>query len=372
MIQFRAQASLIFSRAIYLTVLSCFGISTVHAADDEIRIGVTVPLTGDLATYGNLIRDGVELAVADLREAGMKVTVKHEDVPLPGQVALSAIQKLVVQDKIQGLAGNFWNPAIPIMAPVLTKNKILSFHSAAADDLILNAGDFIVSTNTKIKDEAFRLAEYAFNDLKAKTACVLFISTTFGDHYQQHFIERFTALGGKVLSVDKTNLGDSDLNSPLLKVRGLHPDVFFAAYFGNNLGLVLKQARQIGVKQQILSVYESEDPSVISVAGPAAEGLRFFVGEAESETEAVKGFRTRFQNRFGYEPRILGANAFDATKILVHALSECKGDTECAKAAAYRTKDYDGASGTFSIDTEGAAKKSFILKTVKDGKFVRM
>jgi branched-chain amino acid transport system substrate-binding protein len=346
--------------------------SAVRAGEEEIRIGATLPLTGDLASYGNLIKDGIELALSDLRAEGLNVKVFYEDVPAPGPAALTAVQTLINTDHVQGIAGNFWNPAIPIMAAPILQNRILTFHTAAADDLILNAGDYIVSTNTKIKDEAYKLAEYAYNTLHARTACVLYISTTFGDHYQMHFIERFTKLGGKILSLDKTNLGDSDLRTPLTKVRSLNPDVFFAAYFGNNLGLVLKQAREIGVKQQILSVYESEDPSVLSVAGPAAEGLRFFVGEAESETPSVKDFRVRFEARFHYAPRVLASNAYDATKILVHALDQCRGSTECAKDEVYLVKDYDGASGKLTIDSEGGAEKPFVLKTVRDGKFVRM
>ena len=358
--------------AILLAVLQFFIVQSSQADENEIRLGATLPLTGDLATYGNLIRDGIRLAISDLKKEGITVSVQFEDVPLPGPIALTALHKLIDSDHIQGLAGNFWNPAIPIMAPALMKNKILTFHTAAADDLILNAGDYIVSTNTKIKAEAYQLAEYAFNNLHAKTVAVLFISTTFGENYQKHFVERFTELGGKVLSVDKTNLGDVDLHPSLLKVRSLNPDLFFAAYFGNNLGIVLKQAREVGIKQQILGVYEAEDPSVIEVGGAAAEGLRFFVGEAVVETKKVKEFKNNFESSFGFQPRILAANSYDATIILSRALSKCGGNTECAKNLVYKTVDFDGASGKFSIDSEGAAAKEFVLKTVKDGKFVRV
>ena len=359
------------SAVLFLGLISCTVLPNRGLAE-EIRIGATVPLTGDLATYGTLIKDGIELAASELRSEGHDLKVFYEDVPTPGPVALTAVNKLISQDKVQGIAGNFWNPAIPIMAPVIMRNKIPTFHTAAADDLILGAGDYIVSTNTKIKDEAFRLAEYSWNDLHAKTASVLFISTTFGDHYQQHFIERFQQLGGKILFVDKTNLGDSDLKASLLRVRSSNPDVFFAAYFGNNLGITLKQAREVGIQQQILGVYESEDPSVIETAGAASEGLRFFVGQSESATPAVTSFESKFRERFHYPSRILGANAYDATRILVTALAKCHGDSECTKAEIYRVQDYDGASGRFSIDREGAAQKPFVLKSIKDGKFVQL
>lgn len=354
-----------------LLLFSTLPVQTVFS-ETEIRLGATLPLTGNLATYGSLIKDGIELAAEELRTEGVNVKIIYEDVPVPGPAALTAINKLVGENKIHGLAGNFWNPAIPIMASVIMKNKIVSFHTAAADDLILEAGDYIVSTNTKIKDEAFHLAEYAFNELGARKASVLYISTTFGDHYQTHFINRFKELGGEIAFVDKTNLGETDLKATLLRVRSSKPDIFFAAYFGNNLGITLKQAREVGIQQPILSVYESEDPSVIETAGKASEGLRFFVPEPEVESEKVATFRANFKKRFQYEPRVLGANAYDATQLLVRALLKCNSESECAKDEIYKTKEYDGGSGLFSIDREGAAKKSFVLKTVKDGKFVRV
>lgn len=345
-----------------------------HAEEESrspLRLGATLPLTGDIASYGNLIRDGIELAISDLKDKGIPAIVQYEDVPSPGPGALTAIRKLTATHEIQGLAGNFWNPAIPIMAPAIVKYKVLAFHTAAADDPILTSSDYIVSTNTKIRDEAYRIAEYSYNDIAARTACILYIGTNFGENYRRHFSKRFSELGGTVVYTDLTKLGESDLKPALGKVKSSSCDVFFAAYFGTNLGQVLKQAGMIGLKKPTLSVYEAEDPSVTEVAGSAAEGLRFFVPEPLVEQEVTKDFNRRFTARFGYNPRILASNAYDATMILAMSLSECNGDTECAKAKIYQIHDYAGVSGTFSIDSEGAAKKSFVLKVVKDGRVVR-
>jgi branched-chain amino acid transport system substrate-binding protein len=257
------------------------------------------------------------------------------------------------------------------MAPSILQNKIVSFHTAAADDLILAAGDLIFSTNTKIRDEAARVADFAFRDLHARSACVLYIGTTFGENYQKHFAAHFAELGGTVAYSELTKLEDSDLRGVLTKVKNSSCDVFFAAYFGTNLGLVLKQAHSIGVRKTTLSVYEAEDPSVIEVAGEAAEGLKFFVAEPMVDNEITTSFKNRFTKQFGYAPRILASNAYDATTILALKLSQCKGDSECAKNKIYEIRDYVGVSGTFSIDPDGAAQKTFVLKTVKNGRFVR-
>ena len=337
----------------------------------EIRLGATIPLSGEYSTYGKLIQDGVELAREDLIMAGHNVSIIYEDLPLPGKQAITAIRKLITEDKIHGLAGNFWNPALPTMAPLLMRNRILSFHTAAADDLILAAGDYIFSTNAKVKDEAKALADLAYHKYGAKKVVVLYVATTFGEDYSKHFKAHFEKNGGKVIFLDMTMLGSSDNRTVLSKVKGLDPDLYFFAHFGTNLGIMLKQARQLGIKKPILSVYEAEDPSVLKAAGVYAEGLKFFVAEAKEQGSQQENFLARFKKRYEYLPGILGKNAYDATLLLTKTLVLCDLEPECTKEKLYQVKNYPGISGTFSIDKEGAAKKDFVLKTVRDSKFVR-
>ncbi len=357
---------------IYLYILLQFlFLSTLYAeTEPEIRLGATIPLTGDFATYGTQIKNGIECAADELRNRGHNILVIYEDVPYPGPKAVTAIKKLSSANKIHGLAGNFLNPAIPAMAPIINRHKILAFHTAIADDLILNAGDYIVSTNAKIKDEASKLATYARKTLKANTAAILYITTTFGENYSKHFANQFEKLGGRILYNETTAIGDNDLKPVLSQVKAKKPDIFFAAYFGTNMGNVLKQAAHLGIDMPILGVYETEDSSVLEIAGASAEGVRFFVPESNAPYAELSQFIAKYQQKFNSDPLILAKNSYDATRILVNALSQCKLDTECAKEKIYDIADYKGASGIFSIDGDGAATKNFVLKTVRNGKFI--
>lgn len=337
-----------------------------------ISLGATLPLSGEIAPYGILIRDGIELAASDLSKEGINITTAYEDVPAPGPSALSSFNKLIIDKRIQGLVANFWNPVIPIIAPAVKHFNTIVFHSAAADDLILDAGDTIFSTNSKIKDEALKLANFAYNQLGASSSCILYVGTSFGENYNKHFSDQFQSLGGKVSYSELSKLGERDLRTVLTKIKYNSCQVFLAAFFGTNLGLVLKQAKEVGISKPIISVYEAEDPSVIEVAGDAAEGLRFFAPEATIETNSIKDYKLRFIQKFGYAPRILASNAYDATIILSKAINQCKADRDCIKNKIYSIKNFEGMSGTFSIDADGAARKEFVLKTVKDGKFQRI
>lgn len=92
----------------------------------------------------------------------------------------------------------------------------------------------------------------------------------------------------------------------------------------------------------------------------------------EKDYPEITEFKQKYNAKHGEDPMILANNAYEATKILVKALASCKGDTKCARDKAYQIKDFPGASGIISIDPDGGAQKSFVLKTVKNGKFVRV
>jgi len=340
------------------------------AARDPLRFGVLVPLTGPSATYGRLIRDGVELAVSDLKARGLPVEVYYEDTPVPDARAAAAIHNLITYRKLDALAANFFNPVMVIAAPAVMRARIPAFHTAAADDHILTAGEYILSTNTAIHDEAAALAEYAYQGLGARTAAVLSVTTTWGESYASHFAHRFTELGGRVVYDQTSKLGETDLRTLVLRAKAKNPDVLMAGHFGEGLGLILRAVRELELRQVVLGTYETEDPSVLEVAGEICDNqVRYYVpGDEPQHREAVE-FRRRFFERFHYAPRVLAANAYDAVTLAAEALQACGRERRCALELLYRTRGRPGASGVFSMQTTRAAKKEFVLKTIRSGAF---
>jgi len=354
---------------LFLVLLLLFpSLLVADSVNESIRVGVTVPLTGDFASYGELVRKSVELAADDLKAEGILVDLWFEDACIPSQ-AVSAINKLVSLNQIQILAANFCVIAMPAMAAVIERNEIIAFHSAATSDSILEAGDSIFATNGRVRDEAILAAEYAYNVLNARSAGILYITTDFGEDYNSYFSSRFKELGGRILSSDSSPIGVNDFRAELTRLRRLEPDVIFAAHLGMTLGVLLRQVRDAGLRQQVLGVYEAEDMSVVETAGHYANGLRFFVPEPIAKTDAVEKFRKRFEAKYGTKAGILGSNAYDATVIAVRAFAECKKDAGCARNKIYAIEDYDGVSGVFSIEPDGGAKRAFVLKEIQDGKF---
>lgn len=342
------------------------------AAGPEIVLGATIPLSGNAATYGKLIRDGLTLAEEDLKRDGFYLRLVLEDVATPGEPAITALRKMLAVDHIDGVVANFYNGNIPAMAPIIQHSKIPTFHTAIADDFILRSGEYVFSTNGTVAAEAAMMTDYARETLHAKTAAIFFVGTPFGENYAEHFQADFERAGGKVLFRAIAPLGKDDFRTELARVRSLRPDVIIAAHFGPGLGALLKQLGDSGNRTPVVGVYEAEDPSVVHAAGSGAEGMHYFEPEPMTDSEKRAAFRRRFTDRFGYSPRVLAANAYDAAMLMTKAMTRCQKEKSCVLAELKGVQSYDGASGIFSIAGNRAADRPFTLKTYEGGTFLAL
>lgn len=360
-----------FSAGLFILALTAIPTQTAIADNAAtVKLGATLPLTGNLASYGERIQQGALLAINDLKASGVDVSFSPEDTPMSGPGVLSVFRSLVDSKQIKGIAGNFSNVAMLNMASALAKDHIIAMHTAAMDDDILAASHgWIFSTNTRVRDEASKLAQHAY-ELGARKAAVITIQTNFGEGYRKHFKAAFEKLGGKVVADETYQLGDLDYRTQITRLKATEPDIVFAATFGHFLGLTLKQARAARMETKFLSVYESEDTSVIEAAGKSADGLQYFVSYNPQPDTQAEELRRRYRDQFHMEAGSFALNAYDATTLLTRALATCTLDSECAKQSLHKVKDYAGASGTITIGEDGAADRAFYLREIRDGKFI--
>ncbi len=212
------------------------------------------------------------------------------------------------------------------------------------------------------------MARYAFDSGYLRVAIVT-IETNFGLEYRKHFKSAFERLGGGVVADESYQLGELDYRTQLARVKAAKPDAIFAATFGHFLGLTIRQARELGEKAQILSVYEAEDNSVLSAAGHHAEGVRYFVSYNPIGTEASLQVRNRLAQLLGKAPSTFSLNAYDGTTLLAKALISCQGRGACVSDRLRSVKAYAGVSGVFSIAADGAAERPFYLREIRGGRF---
>lgn len=342
----------------------------IKAAITHVTIGALVPITGHLSAIGEQMRNGMEMAKADLIAAGTvkSLNIIYEDACSEASSWVAA-KKLVEQDRINIIASSFCIFGQDAIMPFTEANKIIIFNTAGNSKELLNK-KYGFSTHTTVEHEGMAAADYAYQKMNARTAAIIHLDSSFGRGYRDGFTKEFESLGGKVLYTEPKHPVSEDFYGALQKIKQLNPDVIFISHFGGSLGHAIKEARELGIQSKIIGEYESEDATVIRLAREAAEGMVISYPEEIPLTPKMKQFEKQYQEKYGEAPNLLAKNAYDAVMLSVTNYVVCKANTDCIAKKLEQTKNYDGASGVISVNADHSVMKPIHFKIIQNGQFI--
>jgi len=345
------------------------------ADDSVLRIGEYGALTGDIATFGQTTHEGVALAVKEINAAGgvngkQVQLITEDDQGKPEQAALVA-EKLITRDQAHVLVGEVASSNSLAAAPIAQRHKVPMVSPSSTNPKVTQQGDYIFRVCFIDPFQGKVMAKFAQETLKAKTAVILRDQKSdYSIGLSDVFSREFTAMGGKILADKAYVAGDVDFKAQLTSFRELKPDVVYVPGYYSEVGLVAKQARQLGLKQPLLGGDGWESEELYKIGGAALEGCYFSNHSAPDSSEpAVKDFVARFQKEYGHAPGALAMLGYDAVKVVAEAAAKAKSwrgaDLRDALAA---TQGFKGVTGTISMDANRDAVKSAVVLQIKKGK----
>jgi branched-chain amino acid transport system substrate-binding protein len=347
-----------------------------RSPSQTLRIGCITPLTGEGATYGAATKRGLDLAVEKVNSAGgvngKKIEVIYEDDQMNPRTATSAIQKLISIDKVPVIIGAFGSSITLAIAPIAEKSRVVLFTASSTADAIKDAGDYIFRNVPPNSAQGKTAAEFARSSLKAQSACIFHMNNDYGVSLTTSFRSTFEGSGGKILSIETYNPGAIDFRAQLTKIRSLRPDIIFYPGHYQESGLILKQARELGITATFVGGDGSYSPELIKVAGPAAEGSYYTLmamGFGISDQQ-IHTFTSDFQKKYAQEPDVYSAYAYDALMIVVGAIRAGGYTADGIKGALYSTKNFKGVTGVTRFDAYGEVDKPFGVYKVERGNFI--
>jgi len=221
------------------------------------------------------------------------------------------------------------------------------------------------------------MANYAVNDLGAKTAAIIQdVNQDYSVGLSKYFIDSFKELTGdenSIVEMTSYNTGDQDFTAQLTNVKAKNPDVIFAPGNYGECALLIKQARDLGIEVPVLGGDTWEAPEFLQIGGNAVEGAVFsthFTAEAPV-TEKSTVFLDEYEAKFEKEANAFAALGYDAYMVILDAIERGNStDSEDIRDKLAETKDFVGATGNITIDENGDAVKSAVIKKVDGGKFV--
>ena len=366
---------------IMLGLVSGCGSTAAPKAAEEIKIGGVLELSGGVATYGQSVLNAVTLAFEDQNKKGgvlgKQLKFITADNKSEAGESTSAITKLITQDKVIAVLGAVTSSNTKAAVPVSADNKIpLITPTATNAEVTINKDG---SLNKWVFRSCFLdpfqgkvAANFVTNTLKLKKAAV-FIDQK--DDYSKGLAAEFKKVmestGGTITDTENYVGGDKDFKSTLTRIKASNPEVVFVPGYYNEVGLIIKQARELGIKVPFVGGDGWDSAKLPELAGAANLNDTYFVNHMWADDPDTKPFVEAYKAKYkNEEPDALAALGYDAAKMLIAAIEKA-GSADSAKIrdALENTKDFKGVTGVITVDpaTHNPVKSAVILKMV-DGK----
>lgn len=342
---------------------------------DNITIGAVLPLTGDLASYGQNAHDGIVLKAEQINAQGgidgKHLKVLFEDTAGQPAQAVSALKKLLTVDKAIAIIGEISSSTTLAMAPVANKNAIILLSPAASAPEITDAGPYVYRIWPSDVFESSRMSEYVRSGL-IRNIAILYVNNDYGKAMVKGF--RY-ALGTKaseiILSEDNFDSNATDVRTQLSRIRSTKAEWIYLISYPKDSAIILRQMTELGLRTKILATSSFEDPLVLAASAQTVEGAIFTSPvPPASSNEVVAGFKMAYKKKFGKEPGLVADYGYDALGVLVEAIRTGGPTREGVATGIKKQSAIQGASGIIKFDKNGDVLKPASMKTVKDGKYV--
>ena len=349
---------------------------TTAGAVQPIRIGEFSSLTGREAGLGQYTHMGVQLALEELNAAGgvlgRPVEVIAEDTQSKAGESVTATRKLVSRDRVVALIGEGASGRCLEGAPIAQAGQVPLVTPCATNPKVTEIGDYIFRVCFTDPFQGTVMAKFAHESLKARRVALLVdVGASYSVGLAEFFKERFRADGGDIVAEQKFAGGDKDFRAQLTAIKAANPDAIFAPCYYGEAGLILFQARQLGITLPILGGDGYEAPELIQVAGPAADGAYFPVHFSLESTDArSRDFVQKFTARFQKPPTGVSALGYDALMLLAEAMRRAgTTDGPALRDALAATREFGGVTGRIAIDSARNARKPASIIRVREGHF---
>jgi branched-chain amino acid transport system substrate-binding protein len=347
----------------------------VSRAEDKIKIGVILSMTGGTAAFGQMTWNGIQVGkTIRPRVLGKEVELILVDNKSDKIESANAAQRLIQRDKVVGIIGEVASSNSLAIAPVAEGSRIPQISPSSTNPIVTQNRKYVFRACFIDPFQGEVMAKFAFNDLGARKAAVLVdVAQDYSVGLASSFVRMFTKLGGKVVTRVSFQSGDQDFTAQLTAIKRTKPDVIAVPGYYAEIALIAKQARELGIKTPLVTGDGAEAPELTKIGGSAVEGLYYTTHFDEEAvlTPLGKEYVELFRKKYREAPDALGALGADAYLIMLEAIEKAGStDPEKVRDAVEDTKDYQGITGIITIDENHNAVKSAVIRQVKDGKFI--
>ena len=346
---------------------------------DVIVVGVYEPLTGDKAAGGQMTVDGMKLAnelypTVEVNGVEKEVKLVIVDNKSDQAEATTAVARLIDQEKANVILGSYGSALCMAAGDTIKSAGVPAIGCSPTNPLVTEGNPWYFRVCFIDPFQGTVLANYATDTLQAKTAAMLVCNgNAYSVGLANYFKEAFIANGGEIVEEQAYQTGDQDFTAQLNTIKQAAPDVILCPGEYAEVGLALKQARELGIETPFMGGDTVDVPEFVEF-GKLVEGTTVsthFDANAtvtEETTTFINAFKAAFPDK---EPSAFAALGYDAYLLALDAIKRAgSADSDKITGALAMTEGFMGATGIITLDSERNAIKSAVIKQVKDGKWV--
>ena len=351
------------------------------SAGETIKIGANLELSGNVQSYGASINEGAKLAIKEINEAGgingKQIDYIVADNKSDNAEAVAAATKLAVQDKV-----------VAMIAPATSGNTIASVQIANDNKIPIvtpsgTSETITVNEDGSVNDYAFRTcfidpfqgvvaANFATEELSAKNVAIYVDSSNdYSKGLAAAFKAQIEANGGTVVAEESYVTTDVDFKSTLTRIKSGNPDFVFIPGYYEQVGLIVKQARDLGIDVPLMGADGWDSPTLIELAGADALNNTYITNHYSSgdTDQVIQDFVAAFEAEYSGQPNAFHALGYDTVYFLKDAIERAGDEVtgETIQKALAETKDLSLITGTFTVDEQHNPVKSATVLEYVDG-----
>jgi branched-chain amino acid transport system substrate-binding protein len=306
---------------------------------------------------------------------GKQVQVIVEDDRCLAEEAASAVKKLVTQDKVVAVLGEVASSRSLAGAPICQENGVPMVTPSSTNPKVTEVGDYIFRICFIDPFQGEAMAKFAYGNLGLKKAAILKDGKSdYSIGLGQYFAETFKGLGGEIVGEESYFEGDQDFKAQLTSLKGKKPECIFIPGYYTEVGLIARQARELGITAPLLGGDGWDSPKLTEIAtmkkpGDALQNCYFSNHyAADDPSPVIQDFIAKYKTKYNEVPDAMAVLGYDAANILYEAMKRA-GSVEGAKVRDELAKiaDYPGVAGSTTIDSARNARKPLVVLKIAEG-----
>lgn len=342
----------------------CFALTasvvlSASAVAQDIPVAVGGPMTGSESAFGRQLKNGAELAVADINAAGgvlgKKLALQIGDDACDPKQARSVAEKLA-SDKVVFVAGHFCSSSSIPASEAYAEGNVLQISPGSTNPLLTERKLWnVLRVCGRDDQQGLVAAQYILKNFAGKNVAILNDKTTYGKGLADETKKALNAAGFQEKLFESYNKGDKDFNSIVSRLKRENIDLVYVGGYHQEAGLILRQMRDQGLKTVLMAGDAMNDREFASITGPLAEGTLFTFGPDPRNKPSAKAIVEKFKAK-GIDPEGYTLYTYAAFQVWSQAAAKINSTDPKKISEAIKAGEWDTVLGKLSFDAKGDIK----------------